>query len=168
MAYWINAYNAFTLQMVLDHYPVESIKDIKNGIPFINTVWDIKFIHIEGKDYDLNNIEHGIIRHNFKEPRIHFAINCASYSCPMLVNRAYQAKQLEEQLQVAAVTFFSDKKRNVIAKDKLELSSIMKWYKGDFTKKMSLIDFINQYTEIEIDNDAAVSYLAYQWTLNKQ
>ena len=77
LAYWINAYNAFTVKLIIDHYPVVSIKDIKKGIPLVNSVWDIQFIEIGGKSYDLNNIEHGILRKEFYEPRIHFAINCA-------------------------------------------------------------------------------------------
>ena len=79
LAYWINAYNAYTVKLVLDHWPVKSIKDIRpDGKGFINSVWDIKFIEIEGHKYDLNNIEHGIIRPKFEDPRIHVAVNCAS------------------------------------------------------------------------------------------
>ena len=91
LAYWINAYNAFTLKLIIDNYPVESIKDIKKGIPFVNSVWDIKFIKIEAATYDLNNIEHGIIRAKFSEQRIHFAVNCASVSCPDLADSSYNA-----------------------------------------------------------------------------
>jgi len=70
-AYWINAYNAFTVKLIIDNYPVKSIKDIKGGIAFVNSVWDIKFIKIEDQLFDLNNIEHGILRRKFKDPRIH-------------------------------------------------------------------------------------------------
>lgn len=166
LAYWINAYNAFTIQLVLDHYPIQSIKDIKRGIPFVNTVWDIKFIHIEGHEYDLNNIEHGIIRKKFGDPRIHFALNCASYSCPRLTNRAYVAERLDEQLTAAAFDFFRDERKNKISPASLKLNSIMKWYKMDFTKGQSLIDFINRYTAIKIDPYAKVEYLDYNWSLN--
>ena len=108
MAYWINAYNAFTIQLILENYPVKSIKDIKRGIAFVNSVWDIKFIRIGDKTYDLNNIEHGILRSKFKDARIHAAINCASYSCPRLRAGAYTAGQLEEQLEEAMRTFIND------------------------------------------------------------
>ena len=91
LAYWINAYNAFTVELILDHYPVASIRDIKEGVPFINSVWDIDFIKIEGKTYSLNDIEHRILRREFDEPRIHFAIVCASISCPKLRNEAFEA-----------------------------------------------------------------------------
>ena len=116
LAYWINAYNAFTVKLIIDHYPVRSIKDIKNGIPFVNTVWDIKFIQIEGETYDLNNIEHGIIRARFNDPRIHFAVNCASVSCPRLSNHAYVADQLDEQLNASARAFLGDLSKNQIAR----------------------------------------------------
>ena len=89
LAYWINAYNAYTVKLIIDNYPLKSIKDIKKGLPFINSVWDIKFIKIEGATYDLNNIEHSILRTKYNEPRIHFAINCASFSCPNLRPEAF-------------------------------------------------------------------------------
>ncbi len=128
LAYWINAYNAFTVKLVVDNYPVQSIKDIKKGIAFVNSVWDIKFIQIEGRSYDLNNIEHGILRPKFKEPRIHFAINCASASCPKLLNRAYKADRLDKQLDEAAQAFLSDPFKNKIAADRIEISKIFSWF----------------------------------------
>ena len=96
LAYWINVYNAFTIKLIVEHYPVASIKDIgsKIQIPFINSPWDIKFIVINGEKLDLNNVEHGILRKKFNEPRIHFAVNCASFSCPKLRNEAFEADKL--------------------------------------------------------------------------
>ena len=169
MAYWINAYNAFTVKLIVDHYPVQSIKDIKNGIPFVNTVWDIKFIEIEEAVYDLNNIEHGILRPKFQDPRIHFAVNCASVSCPKLWNRAYTAKGLGEQLDRAARDFLRDERRNVIAEDRVQLSKIFSWYGMDFKKKgKSLIEYLNQYSPVQIQPDAEVDYLEYNWNLNEE
>lgn len=169
MAFWINAYNAFTVELILRHYPVESIKDIgsKIKIPFVSTAWDIKFITIGGKDYDLNNIEHSVLRKQFDEPRIHFAINCASYSCPKLLNEAFTADKLESQLQQAAKDFVNDKRKNLISANKLELSQIFNWYKGDFTKKTSLIAYIQQFTSVKISPKAEVNYMEYNWSLNK-
>jgi len=95
LAYWINVYNAFTVKLIVDNYPVASIKDIKKGIPFISTVWDIKFIEFNNETIDLNKVEHGILRKQFDEPRIHFAINCASFSCPRLLNEAYTAEKYQ-------------------------------------------------------------------------
>lgn len=169
LAYWINAYNAFTVKLVADYYPVESIKDIKKGIPFVNTVWDIKFIEIEGQSYDLNNIEHGIIRPRFEEPRIHFAVNCAAISCPKLWNRAYTANQLDAQLDQAARSFLADEGKNQITANNPKLSKIFSWYGGDFkTKKRSIIDYVNEYTDVDISQEAEVEYLDYDWGLNKQ
>ncbi len=166
LAYWINAYNAFTIKMMVKHYPVASIKDIKKGIPFVNTVWDIKFINIEGNVYDLNNIEHGIIRKYFDEPRIHFAVNCASMSCPKLLNRAFRADELESQLTAAAEGFLADPLRNNTAEGKV--SSIFSWFKGDFTKKAdSLIEFINRYAPNKIPSGTKLEFLHYDWRINE-
>ena len=168
LAYWINAYNAFTLKLVLDHYPVASIKDIKNGVPFVNTVWDIKFIKIEGQTYDLNNIEHGIIRKRFNDPRIHFAVNCASFSCPKLRNEAFTADRLNEQLDDQARYFVNNKDKNIITSDGAQLSKIFLWYGSDFKKNGSTVRaFINKYTDEEIAKDTKISYLDYKWNLNE-
>lgn len=169
LAFWINAYNAFTVDLILQHYPVESIKDIgsKIKIPFVSTAWDIKFIKIGGKEYDLNSIEHSVLRKQFDEPRIHFAINCASYSCPKLLNEAFTADKLESQLQKTAKDFVNDKSKNKITATSLELSQIFNWYKGDFTKNKTLIAYIQQYTSVKISPKAKVSHLEYDWSLNE-
>jgi hypothetical protein len=169
LAYWINVYNAFTLELVLEHYPVESIKDIgsKIQIPFVNTPWDIKFIKIGDKEYDLNNIEHNIIRKVFNEPRIHFAVNCASFSCPKLRNEAYTGEKLEKQLNDQTINFLNDSDKNQITQERLSLSKIFSWYGGDFTNGQSKIEFIQQFTEVEISPDAKIDYLEYDWSLNE-
>ena len=181
LAYWINAYNAFTVKLVIDHYPVKSIKDIKSGLAFVNSVWDIQFIKIGEEQYDLNNIEHSIIRKQFDEPRIHFAVNCASYSCPRLRNEAYTAEKLDVQLADQTSLFLNDPRKNQISNpDKIQLSSIFKWYSTDFTKKgifsrlfggsarsKKLIDFINPYVKTEIKRTAEVEFLEYNWNLNE-
>ena len=167
IAYWINAYNAFTVKLIVDYYPLKSIKDIKNGLPFINSVWDIKFIKIEGATYDLNNIEHSILRSKFDEPRIHFAINCASVSCPNLRNEAFTPEKLEDQLTEQARLFLADPEKNKIAKDKADISKIFLWFKKDFKKQGSLIDYLNQYSPVKIDQKAKIDYLNYDWNLNE-
>lgn len=170
LAYWINAYNAYTIELVLEHYPVESIKDIGSRIqvPFVNTPWDIAFIHIGGREYHLNNIEHNIIREEFDEPRIHFALVCAANSCPKLRNEAYTAEALDQQLNEQARDFLQDPEKNRIAKDKIKISKLFDWYGGDFTKNSSLINFLNQYTLIQIASDAEVGAMEYNWNLNEQ
>lgn len=169
-AYWINAYNAFTVSLILQHYPVKSIKDIGAAIqiPFVNTPWDIKFINIGGKKYDLNNIEHSILRKKFNDPRIHFAIVCASMSCARLRNEAYTAAQLNAQLDDQGKGFLNDKSKNNITTDKAELSKYFTWYRGDFTKNGSLADFINKYSQTKINANTKINYLDYNWNLNEQ
>jgi len=166
LAYWINAYNAFTVQLIVDHYPIDGIKEIKGGVPFVNSVWDIKFINIEDRTYDLNNIEHGILRKHFEEPRIHFAINCASVSCPALLNEAYISEHIEEQLDLMAVRFINDLSRNEISAEKIKISKIFKWFSGDFKKKGDLKTFLNKYANTKINDYASIDYLDYNWNLN--
>ncbi len=167
-AFWINAYNAFTVALILKHYPVKSIKDIAGNIYKINTPWDIKFITIGGKKYDLNNIEHSILRKKFNDPRIHFALVCASISCPRLRNEAYTAARLNAQLEDAGRGFLNDKSKNKVAADKAELSKYFSWYKGDFTKNSSLPDYINKYSQTKINADTKICSLDYNWNLNEQ
>ena len=167
-AYWINAYNAFTVALILKHYPVKSIKDIGGKIYKVNTPWDIKFITIGGKKYDLNNIEHGILRKKFDDPRIHFALVCASISCPRLRNEAYTAAQLNTQLEDDGRNFLNDKSKNRVNTEKAELSKYFSWYKGDFTKNGSLTDFINKYSQTKINANTKIGSLDYNWNLNEQ
>lgn len=168
MAYWINAYNAFTIKLITDNYPVKSIKDIGGSIYRVNTPWAKKFITIEGYQYSLDNIEHDILRPKFNEPRVHAAVNCASQSCPILYNHAYIPEKLDSQLTLVFTNFLADTQRNKITKDKLELSKIFSWFSGDFKQDgKSLIDYLNAYTETEINKDASVTYLDYNWSLNE-
>ena len=181
LAYWINAYNAFTVKLIVEYYPVTSIKDIKKGVPFVNTVWDMKFFTIGGAEMDLNEIEHDIIRTQFKEPRIHFAVNCASYSCPHLRNEAFTAERLEEQLADQTRYFFADKRKNDLSTaESIQLSSILKWYSTDFTnagwwsrlfggdkRDDNLIKFIQPYTDVPITKKTKIEFLAYDWSLNE-
>lgn len=168
LAYWINAYNAFTVQLILDNYGVASIKDIgsKIKIPFVNTPWDVKFIKIEGKKMDLNNIEHGIIRKDFKEPRIHFALVCAAKSCPPLRNEAYIASKLDKQLDDQGNDFLNDAYKNKVSEKEAKISNLFKWYGGDFKGKTTVLDWVNKYSKVKADKDAEISYLTYSWDLN--
>src|SRR5690606_30049321 len=93
-AYWINLYNSLTVQVVLDHYPVKSIREIKSGI-FTPGPWDLPVTKIAGRSLTLNNIEHDILRANWHEPRVHYALNCASLGCPNLAAQPYSGKQLD-------------------------------------------------------------------------
>jgi len=171
LAYWINAYNAFTIRLVIRYYPVQSIKDISGrwSIPFISSSWDIKFIEIGGKTFDLNNIEHGIIRKEFDEPRIHFALNCASKSCPVLRPEAYKADKLDAQLEDQTLQFINDPRYNHFESSKRAfVSKLFLWYGGDFRKnEKSVIGFINRYSNTRLDQRATLKYKDYDWSLNE-
>ena len=160
LAYYINAYNVYTLKIVVDNYPTKSIKDIDNA-------WDKKFIP-SGKDkISLGDVEHKILR-KMNEPRIHFAINCASFSCPNLLNEAYLPETLDKQLETVTKSFINDKTKNTITTSEIKISEIFNWFSGDFkTKKTTLIDFINTYSTVKIDKKAKVKFLDYNWNLNK-
>ena len=168
LAYYINFYNAATVQLIVRHYPLESIKDIgsKIQIPFINTPWQVKFIKIGDEIYNLDNIEHNIIRKGYDEPRIHFALVCAAVSCPRLRNEAFLAEKLEDQLTDQARKFLSHPGKNKISKNELEISRIFQWFTGDFTKHGSIQEFLNKYSDVEISPDADIEYFDYNWALN--
>ena len=158
LAYWINAYNAYTVQLILNNYPTKSIKDIKDP-------WGKKFFTLGTKKYSLEEIEHEILR-KMNEPRIHFAINCASFSCPNLLNEAYSEAKLEQQLTTVAKRFVNDASKNTITANKIEISKIFDWFEGDFETKGSVIDYLNQYSTVKINSKAKVSYKDYNWSLN--
>jgi hypothetical protein len=167
MAYWINAYNAFTVKLIVDHYPVESIKEIKKGIPFVNSVWGLKFIQIEGETYDLNNIEHGILRKYFPDARVHAAINCASISCPPLRSEAFVASKLDQQLEESMHVFINDPMRNKVSTNKAEISKIFSWFGTDFKSHAgSVRSFINLFANEKVSENGKISYLDYNWQLN--
>lgn len=171
MAYWINAYNAYTIKLIIKYYPIKSIKDIGSSIqiPFVNTPWDIKFITIGKEKMDLNNIEHGNLRKKFDDPRIHMALVCASKSCPILLNEAYDPKKLDDQFAKQTKAFLADPFRNKISANKPQLSMLFKWYGMDFNKNGgSVRDFINKYSDVKLKPDAKISYVDYDWGLNEQ
>jgi exo-beta-1,3-glucanase (GH17 family) len=170
MAYWINAYNAFTIQLILRYYPIKSIKDIgtRIQIPFVNTPWDIKFILIGNEKLDLNNIEHSKLRKQFDDARIHMVLVCASKSCPILINEAYDAHRLDTQLNKQTVAFLSDTYRNKVAPEKPQLNMIFDWYSMDFSKNVgSVRDFVNKHSAIKIKAGAKISFIDYDWGLNE-
>lgn len=159
LAFWINAYNAMTIDLILRHYPIISIKDIKDP-------WEQRYWKLGDKWYNLEEIEHQILR-KMNEPRIHFAIVCASYSCPKLLNETYKAETLENQLTEVTEEFLNDKKRNNISQNRLELSKIFQWFSKDFKQDGNIIDFINQYSQIQISEKAKIIYMDYNWGLNE-
>ncbi len=175
LAFWINAYNAFTVDVILRNYPVKSIKDIRNAKSLVAKATGDSQVWVENLPYkfygnealSLANIENQKLLKDLFDPRIHFAINCASFSCPALDNEAYTGAKIENQLEKAAKTFLSDKTKNKISANSVELSSIFDWYKKDFTKKSDLITFLNKYASTKINTDAKIGYLKYNWSLNE-
>ena len=159
LAYWINAYNAFTVKLIVDRYPLKSIKDIESP-------WDYRFIKLGDKWYTLNDIEHKILR-KMDDPRIHFGIVCASFSCPKLQNKAFISATINSQLDDATKEFLADSERNNLSENSIQLSKIFKWFSKDFKKEGSLIDFLNKYSEITISQNAKKSFKEYNWDLNE-
>jgi Protein of unknown function, DUF547 len=180
LAFLINAYNAWTVEYILTKYPdLKSIKDLGS---LLQSPWKKKFIPLLGQTMALDDIEHGTIRaaNDYAEPRIHFAVNCASIGCPALRTEAFTAERLSEQLDDSARDFLSDRSRNRFSNGKLELSSIFKWYREDFERGWagykSLFQFLGDYSSALGLSDAdkqklnakslPVSFLDYDWRLN--
>lgn len=171
MAYWINAYNAYTIQLILTHYPVKSIKDIGSSvqIPFVTTPWAAKFFTIGGTKMSLDNIEHGTLRKHYHDPRIHFALVCAALSCPRLRNEAYTSAQLDRQLDDQGRNFLNNPAKNKPGKTTAQLSKYFDWYKGDWNANgQSVVAWVNKYSTTQLALDAQISFLDYNWKLNEQ
>lgn len=158
LAYWLNAYNLFTIKLITDKYPVRKITDLDNGKP-----WDVKRIELAGQKYSLNQIENDIIRPTFKDARIHFAINCAAASCPPLLNTAFTASNVQTLLE-QRTKFFVTSKSNTLAENKVKISKIFDWYKADFG---DVLVFLNKYSTVKIAKNASVEYVDYDWNLNE-
>ncbi len=172
MAFLLNIYNATTLKLLADHYPLKSIKDISTLPP----VWKIKVVRLFGRKYSLDDLEHGMIRKQFKSPQIHFALVCGARSCPPLRAEPYTAGRLEAQFSEQARTFLHDSGKNRVDLDGkiLHLSSIFKWYAEDFGQtEADLVRFIAPYLSVEDrvaleDGGFQIEYAEYDWTLNRQ
>lgn len=180
LAFLLNAYNAWTVKLVLSDYKnIESIKDLGS---IFKSPWKKSFIPLFGDEVSLDHIEHTLIRGSgrYNDPRIHFAANCASIGCPALRNEAYNGKQLDKQLEEQAQDFLSDSTRNFAKGDRVSLSSIFKWYRGDFeagwrdTYELSefLLLYANELsltaTQMEAleTDDLDIKFLDYDWNLN--
>lgn len=190
LAFLINAYNAWTVEFVLTRYPdIDSIKDLGS---FFGSPWKKEFIKLLGETRSLDNIEHTLIRGSgrYNEPRIHFAVNCASIGCPALLNRAFTGAKLNQQLELVTEKFLSDRRRNYFLNGELHVSPIFDWYKTDFEQGWgganSVSAFLSQYadalglggssggiilngkpvaTHLK-DGSLGISYTDYDWELN--
>ena len=181
LAFLINTYNAWTIQVVLARYPgLESIREI-GLFPF--SVWRRRVVELFGDRYSLDDVEHKMIRGSglFEEPRIHFALNCAAVGCPALRPEAYVGSRLYRQLDDNTKLFLTDKSRNYFVDETLYISRIFDWYQEDFQKGWLGIDSVCQFLssykeELEINLDANLcfhtddtrpNYLEYDWSLNR-
>jgi len=168
-AFWINLYNAETVALVLDHYPVNSIRDI--GMRKGSGPWDDSVVKVEGRTLSLNDMENRILRPIWADPRIHFALNCASLGCPNLASEAYAADKLETMLERGAHDFINAPRGLDVQKDGLHLSAIFQWYRDDFGKSDSaVLAFIRRYAEPGIlrrlpARPGNIRY-GYDWSLN--
>lgn len=171
LAFLINVYNAATLQLIVDAYPVDSIKSLGS---LVKSPWSRETVVLFGKNISLDTLEHKIIRKNYAEPRIHFALVCAARGCPTLRNEAYQGVRLKEQLESQTKAFLTTPAKNRVEAEKktLFLSPIFKWYKEDFeTTSKSLVTFVAPYmgaTEGATLEGYDVTYTDYDWSLNDQ
>lgn len=164
-AFWINTYNAYTIKIILNNYPLKSIRDIKiDG----KTAWKIPFVKVGQKRYTLDQIEHEILRKKFNDPRIHVGINCASISCPRLLNFAFTEDNIASVLDNLMKEFINDTTRNKISKNNVALSEIFNWFSKDFIKNGTIISYLNTYAAIKISEKASIKYLTYDWSLNKK
>ena len=161
-AYYMNAYNAYTIKFVIRRYPVESVKDVKfSG----KDIWNTKLVFLGDKTYTLSQVENDILR-KMGDPRIHFGINCASISCPKLYNHAFTSSNVNSALTKLTKAYINDENHNIIKPKKLQLSEIFKWYMVDFTEDQTLIEWLNKYSEVTIDPAAKITYLEYNWSIN--
>lgn len=176
MAYWINLYNALTIQLVLNHYPVKSIRDINLNDGWLTSLfgggpWDAKLIRVENKRLSLNDIEHRILRPIWKDARIHYAVNCASYSCPNLSKQVYKASRLDNMLNRAAKNYVNSPRGVSVHNGNLRVSSIYKWYRPDFGNSVQgVIKHLKQYAEPQLKQKLqhvnSITSYHYNWQLN--
>jgi hypothetical protein len=170
MAFYINAYNAWTIKLILSAYPnVRTIKDLGS---LFQSPWKKEIVKLKERVVTLDHIEHDILRPRFKDPRVHFAINCASISCPPLLDEPYDGTRLERQLDLVTKRFVNDPNSNFIRGDTLHVSKIFKWFKADFNA--DILGFFKRYAEGEFKKrldsrnaEITIKYLDYDWSLNK-
>jgi hypothetical protein len=190
LAYWINAYNAWVLQAVLDRYPIESVRDVRPPWPLFFVPRLAGFFYLQemtlgGQEMSLYALENGLVRERFPDPRIHFALNCASESCPRLPRRAFRGDDLQQVLDAEARRFIGDA-RNVridARRGVVHLSSIFDWYEQDFVTWMesrhpksppTLLGYVSLYlgdderARAAACGDCRVEFIPYDWTLNDQ
>ena len=172
LAYWINLYNALTVQVMLDHYPVDSIRDIKisPGL-FVIGPWNASIVSIEDENLSLNDIEHRILRPIWRDPRLHYVLNCASIGCPNLLNRAYPSSGMDKLLDQAATTYVNDPRGVSIVNGKVSVSKIYDWFISDFGgSEKTVLRHIQQFAKPQLAarlrEIGKLSGEHYDWSIN--
>jgi len=175
-AYWINLYNALTVKVVLDYYPVKSIRDINISSGFFSGLfsrgpWNKKLIAIEGNKVSLNDIEHRILRPIWRDSRIHYALNCASIGCPNLQKQVFTSKNVEKKLTVSARQFINNYRGVSVQNGKVTVSKIYDWFYDDFgSSQKSLIKHLKRYANADLKKKLGkitkIDKVAYDWKLN--
>ena len=170
-AFWTNLYNALTIKVILDEYPVESIKDISSGL-FRSGPWKQKLVAVDGIKLSLDDIEHEILRPLFKDNRVHYAVNCASIGCPNLQQTAFSHETLDEMLDDAARQYINHPRGATTDQGRLVVSSIYKWYTEDFgNDQQGVIEHLLLYADselaAELEEHNRISNYRYDWDLNE-
>lgn len=178
LAFWLNVYNAYTLKLIINNYPISGIRQAANGlfIPKLNTPWEVDLVKVNGKILNLDHVEHKIVRKEFDDARIHFALVCAAISCPKLRRESYRGDMLDQQLHEQGVDFLNTAHKNRVEKEgtQIRISKIFKWFKGDFVKDgRSLQQFLAEFYEGDLakalsESKLKVKYTKYDWALNDQ
>ena len=171
-AYWVNLYNAVTVALILRHYPVDSIRDIDISPGFFSDgPWGAKLVEVSGVKLSLDNIEHDILRVNWDDPRVHYAVNCASIGCPNLARKAYRGETLDDQLDAAARGYVASERGFFLEGGELTVSSIYDWYEEDFAgSEAGVLAHLRRYTSGEraarLEEVSSIDDYEYDWSLN--
>lgn len=170
-AFWTNLYNAKTVEIVTAHYPVASIRDIKLSLNPFAGPWRAKVVHVADQELSLDDIEHKILRPVWKDPRIHYAVNCASVGCPNLLKQPFTGKKLEPMLEQAARAYVNSARGARIQDSKLVVSSLYDWYADDFGRNTTeILAHIRRYADGKLagrlENTSDIDDYAYDWMLN--
>ena len=160
LSYYLNLYNASTIMLIVENYPVSSIKDIPDA-------WTNKIVKIKGQNYSLNELENDLIRKQFKNPKVHFGLNCAAKSCPKLFNKPFVG-DAEDQLAKMTHAFLSNAKYGVLIEgETVNLSKIFEWYAEDFGGKENLLKWVGSELKVDLENKKLGPFIKYDWSLNK-
>lgn len=174
-AFWANLYNARTIDIVLDKYPLKSFKDVSLGGGILAAVtggpWKAKVTKVNGIDLSLDDIEHNILRAFFKDPRVHYAVNCASVGCPNLGQEAFTGAKLDAQLEAAAMHYVNSPRGIQVANGRVTASNIYDWFKADFGgSDKGVLDHVRKYAAPDLQKNltdiSTISNFTYDWTLN--